>query len=160
MKNPTSQMDKRQEPRRGLSIVCALLLLMLLLSATGCGHYSGLFWKDPVSGKWSGEWFLANSPKPGGKLMCDVTRTGKNEWKAVFDAEFGGRAIYKVELTGHREGEKVAFGGDVDLGAASGGVFNWKGEADGKKFTGKYTSKTYGGHFEMDRVADPPAAQK
>ncbi len=138
------------------------LYLFLLLSAS-CSTLSAWRWKDPVSGAWEGNWYLTNMPKPGGKLTCTVERTERNQWKAVFVAEFGQTASYKVELLGKREGDKVAFGGDVDLGATSGGVFHWSGQADGEKFTGQYASKFYTGTFEMKRVpagAHPDASPK
>lgn len=135
-------------------LAIVVMVCIALISATGCQYIADIGWKDPVTGKWEGDWYIQKMPKPGGKLKCDVERIARNEWKAIFEAEFGQTAAYKVELMGKREGDKVVFGGDVDLGAASGGVFTWTGEADGTKFNGKYSSKLYGGHFEMDRVVE------
>ncbi len=129
------------------------LVLLFSFGAGGCASITNLVkGSDPVSGSWSGDWYVNNMPKPGGKLRCEVERIARDEWKAVFEAEFGQTAAYKVELLGKRDGKKVVFGGDVDLGAASGGVFTWTGDADGEKFNGVYKSKFYGGHFEMKRV--------
>lgn len=138
---------------RRLLPLSALALLPPL--AAGCAA-----WREPdlASGHWDGAWYVSKMPKPGGALRCDVERVDKREWKAVFDAEFGGRGIYHVELRGERAGEKVAFGGEVDLGAANGGVYQWTGEADGKVFAGKYTSKMFGGTFEMKRSSEKPSA--
>lgn len=109
---------------------------------------------DPASGRWEGSWYIMKIEKPLGGLNCDIERTGPDEWKAVFEAEFGQTALYKIPLTGRRDRNRVVFGGDVDLGAASGGVFNWTGEADGRKFNGRYTSLYYKGTFSMDRVTE------
>jgi len=141
--------------RRALQFSISSLALLLI---SGCALFSP---KDPVSGNWSGDWYISALPKPGGVLKCNVTRVDKNQWKAEFEAFYGKseRALYKVELLGHREKEKVVFGGDVDLGAASGGVFHWTGQCDGKKFTGDYKSTNYTGRFELIPVApskEPP----
>lgn len=138
--------------RRGLMGTAAIIAIAF--AANACALWAE---KDPVAGHWEGSWYLNKIAKPGGALRCDVTRVSKAQWKADFDAEFGGRANYSVELLGERKGEVVVFGGDVDLGAASGGVFKWTGEADGEKFTGKYSSTLYGGTFEMKRAPKPAA---
>lgn len=109
---------------------------------------------DPASGRWEGDWFIMKIQKPLGGLNCDIERTGPDEWKAEFEAEFGQTAIYRIPLTGRRDRNRVVFGGDVDLGAASGGVFTWTGDADGKEFNGTYTSLYYKGTFKLHRV-DP-----
>lgn len=136
-----------------------LMLAFALGSTVGIASCSRLFAKpfDPASGNWKGHWFVGNATKPAGGLDCVIQKPVKGEWKAEFDAEFGQRARYQVDLVGHREGDKVVFGGQVDLGAASGGVFDWSGEIAGNEFNGKYTSKAISGTFKLTK-SDAAAA--
>lgn len=111
---------------------------------------------DPASGHWEGHWYLGKSTQPAGVLNADITSTGRDSWNAVFYAEFGGAATYEVRLPGHREGERVVFEGEIDLGAASGGVFTWSGGIDGDVFSGVYTSRLPSGTFKLDRAEAAP----
>ena len=131
---------------------CLLILAPICLTAllSGCALLGSTV--DPVSGQWEGNWYVGDSATPAGTLTCEVQRVASNEWKAIFTAGFGGEGDYEVELAGSREGDNVVFGGDVDLGATAGGVFNWQGKAGPDAFTGVYTSQFISGTFKMDRV--------
>ena len=133
---------------RARLLIFAPICLTALLS--GCALLGSA--ADPVSGRWEGNWYVGDSATPAGTLTCEVQRVASNEWKAIFTAGFGGEGDYEVELAGSREGDSVVFGGDVDLGATAGGVFNWQGEAGPDVFTGVYTSQFISGTFKMDRV--------
>lgn len=123
---------------------------------------------DPAIGRWEGQWFFKVGQRlvPGGKMGCLVERTGPDAWKATFEAEWGKTkdreaqaGIWKVSLDGRREDGKIVFGGDVDLGAASGGVFNWNGSIDGDSFDGEYRSKMVNGSFQMKRAVEGAEAK-
>lgn len=131
------------------------LLSVALLNGCASWPWGG---KDDVSGNYEGHWFVGNSERPAGGLNATITPGEKRgEFLAKFDAEFGQRATYEVDLAGHREGEKVVFAGEEDLGEASGGVFAWKGEIDNGVFNGSYTSKFVNGTFKMTKVEAQPA---
>jgi hypothetical protein len=135
----------------------SLLVVAIALSA-GCALFSGSK-PDPAIGQWDGHWSVGASTQPVGGLKATITPGEKRgEYKAVFDAEFGQRAKYEVPLEGKRQGEKIVFEGDVDLGAASGGVFNWTGEIAGAEFNGVYKSPLVSGTFKLIKTPDQPAS--
>jgi hypothetical protein len=105
-----------------------------------------------VSGKWVGTWTSGKDKSHGGALSCEATEKNKNEWEAVFTAEYGKTSKYNVLLKGKPEGDKVAFGGKVDLGKEpGGGVFTWTGRATETEFTGEYEGGGDTGSFKMTR---------
>lgn len=126
-------------------------MIVFAVNLTGCALLDGGE-TDTASGSWEGHWYVGESTSAAGVLNCEIERVDKDEWKAVFYAEFGGEATYNVELSGRRGEGAVVFGGKVDLGQTSGGVFDWGGEADGVVFKGKYTSQFINGWFEMKKV--------
>jgi len=108
--------------------------------------------KPQVTGSWDGRWESSGHKGHGGGLKCEATETAKGEWTAVFTAEFGRVKDYKVELKGKQEGDKVVFGGEVNIGKEKGeGVFKWSGQADGKEFSGVYEGGGDKGTFKMTR---------
>ena len=46
-----------------------------------------------VSGKWVGTWTSNKDKSHGGGLSCEATEKSKNEWEAVFTAEYGNAVI-------------------------------------------------------------------
>jgi len=104
-----------------------------------------------VSGKWVGTWESTKNKGHGGGLSCEATEKSKNEWEAVFTAEYGKTSSYNVNLKGKAEEGKVVFGGKVDLGEKGGGVFNWTGRATATEFTGEYEGGGDTGSFKMAR---------
>ena len=114
--------------------------------------------EDTVSGYYDGDWYGPNPARPLGDLTCWIVPEGEDAWKATFTAHYGGVGEYEVSLDGKREGERVVFGGAVDLGDTAGGVFNWNGEIVGNEFNGTYTSKGISGSFKMVRAPAPDAA--
>ncbi|GEM_PF-5119687 len=119
-------------------------------ASIGCARLFGA--TDLVSGQWVGHWYVGESTTPAGGLKATITSAGRDAWDAAFDAEFGGTARYEVQLTGRRQEGRVLFGGQVDLGRASGGVFEWTGEIIGREFTGRYTSAGVRGTFRLEKV--------
>jgi len=107
-----------------------------------------------VAGKWTGTWESTKQKGHGGGLSCEATEKSKNEWEAVFTAEYGKTSKYNVNLKGKPEDGKVVFGGKVDLGEKSGGVFIWTGRASEKEFTGEYEGGGDTGSFKMTRKSD------
>ncbi len=134
----------------------AMSVLSALIFALGPGCALMSEAPDPASGRWEGHWYLGKATQPAGVLNADITSTGRDSWNAVFYAEFGGAATYEVRLPGHRDGERVVFEGEIDLGAASGGVFTWSGGIDGDVFSGVYTSRLPSGTFKLERAEAAP----
>lgn len=129
-------------------LVPALLILLTML-APGCAHLSGGGDKPDASGNYAGNWYGPNADNPLGTLTCVITASGAGTWDAVFSATFGGSGEYEVELAGVTEGATIVFTGSVDLGATSGGVFDWNGSIAGEVFNGSYTSQFISGTFKM-----------
>src|SRR5262245_3499423 len=109
---------------------------------------------DVVMGNWDGDW--KNDDGHGGKLTAQVIAEGDDDYKAVFTAYYGPISVFKVSLKGKREKDEVKFGGKVDLGAAFGGEFDWKGSVSGDKFTGRYTSAKDVGGFTLKKIRKSP----
>ena len=130
-------------------------LSLILVTAFGCARNTSDV--DPFSGSWEGGWYIGNSPEPAGWVKCTSVRVGNDVWKAVFETGFGGEAIYEFDVEGKLVGDRVVFEGKVDLGQTSGGVFTWRGEADGDKFGGTYSSSFVKGRFDLLKVVDQSA---
>lgn len=139
------------------------LAILFVFTLVGCAR------RDDAVGHWTGQWFYdaKGAAKPGGALECDVTRASKAEWLAIFSAQWGAapgkdpeKGKFTVQLSGHREEDHISFGGDVDLGKASGGVFNWTGAIKDGLFTGVYKSKFVNGTFEMKRTSPEPVTHE
>jgi hypothetical protein len=134
-----------------LSIFSAAVFAILF---SGCAYFERAQ-SDPATGQWEGSWYVGNSTQPAGGLKADVTRTGPNQWEAIFDAEYGQQSRYQVVMPGKLQDGVVIFQGDVDLGQASGGVFNWSGRIEGDTFNGVYTSRGISGTFKLNRIHHP-----
>ena len=136
----------------------AIMLLLGCLVLTGCqsicfkvqcGQSAGA---DPSVSTWVGTWVDTRKADHGGDLNCEAKQTGDDRWEARFYGNCGREYSYQIDMVGQREGERVKFEGDVDLGKADGGVYTWTGYIDGDKFTGEYTTAAgKAGHFEMTR---------
>ncbi len=131
----------------------ASVLLLSALSMGGCGHLGEGGSPDGVSGMYDGDWYGPNAERALGELTCTIVRRDGETWDATFFASFGGFGEYEVPLEGRREGDRVVFGGTVDLGETSGGVFEWTGEIVGQSFNGSYTSKLISGTFRMVKTS-------
>ena len=144
-------------PRPFSGALNALLIGMVALGA-GCAHLGESGSGDVVSGFYDGDWYGPDPDRALGELTCTIVATGVDAWDATFFASFGGFGEYEVGLDGRREGDKVVFGGSVDLGATSGGVFEWHGEIVGDQFNGSYTSSMINGTFKMVKAPRPTGA--
>jgi len=130
-------------------------LILLAASSLGCQHTGHGAHEDTVSGYYEGDWYGPNPDRPLGELTCTIERRDGTHWDATFFASFGGFGEYEVAMEGKREDGRVVFGGSIDLGETSGGVFNWDGEVEGDEFRGAYTSKAINGTFRMRRAPAP-----
>jgi hypothetical protein len=62
------------------------------------------------------------------------------------------RAGYSITLSAQDGGERVVeFSGKKDLGGLAGGMYEYRGSADGTTFDSKYESKSDHGTFHMTR---------
>lgn len=120
-------------------------------------------WEDPATGAWKGDWYfkMGESSLKGGMLECVVTREEEDLWNAIFTAQWGmtnanqgQTGSYTVSLEGRRQGDTVVFGGSVNLGSGSGGVFEWTGTVSKEKFLGVYDNPNVKGTFEMIKVEE------
>ena len=119
----------------------ATFLLVLLIAMGGC-HSSG----------WAGTWQQDGDPDHGGDLHCNVKQLDDQDWSARFTGYCGRYFAYKITMKGRTEGDAVLFHGESDLGEQDGGLYQWTGQIEGDRFTGKYSSsagKT--GSFAMSR---------
>lgn len=142
-------------PRLSLRHAASVLAIALLF--TGCATNGGDYDKpaDTVSGFYDGHWYGPDPEKPLGTLNCTVTPAGGDKWNAHFVATFGETGEYDVDLRGVRDGDRVVFGGNEDLGEDQGGMFKWTGQISGDAFTGNYAASTYKGTFRMERAEAP-----
>jgi hypothetical protein len=106
----------------------------------------------PLAGLWTGTW-QSDKSDHGGSLRAIVT-PGEEEGKyeAWYFATYGGVLTfdYKVNMTASADDRRMTFEGEADLGAA-GGVYQYKGHADGAVFFSTYTSSGDHGTFKMTR---------
>ena len=144
-------------------LTSATLAIVVVLTAAafvgGCGHLREGGAPDVISGFYDGDWYGGNAEEPLGELTCTIVRRDKERWDATFFASFGGFGEYEMPLEGRRDSEKVLFGGSIDLGETSGGVFNWTGEIADGRFNGTYTSRFINGTFRMVKTSPEAAAQ-
>lgn len=144
-------------------LTSATLAIVVVLTAAafvgGCGHLREGGAPDVISGFYDGDWYGGNAEEPLGELTCTIVRRDKETWDATFFASFGGFGEYEMPLEGRRDSEKVLFGGSIDLGETSGGVFNWTGEIVDGRFNGTYTSRFINGTFRMVKTSPEAAAQ-
>ena len=83
-----------------------------------------------------------------------ITSEGPDRYRARYRATYGCcfRFEYAVPITAVQEGDVLRFEGSADLGWLAGGRYQYKGEAELRKFTSTYRSKSDHGSFHMDRV--------
>lgn len=143
--------------RNSLAFAVPVLLTLCTLTL-GCASPGGSRAADPASGDWAGHWYAAGSARPAGTLQCRMERLDRDTWLAVFEARASVEAVYEMKLEGQPTESGILFGGDIDLGPASGGVYQWTGEADGWVFQGTYERASERGRFELRRVQPPSAA--
>lgn len=113
---------------------------------------------DPLAGRWQGEW-LSDVNGHKGRLRAIITGAAqaageKPTYQADFDATFFGfmRAGYSIPLTGEpTDAHTIEFSGSKDLGSMAGGMYEYRGAADGEHFTAHYESKSDHGTFQMTR---------
>lgn len=145
--------------RLPISATLTTVVLLASVLSGGCSHLGEGSSPDGISGFYDGDWYGPDAEKPLGELTCTIVRRDSATWDATFSATFGGFGEYDVALEGRREGDKVVFGGSMDLGETSGGVFDWKGEIVGGRFAGSYTSRFINGTFRMVKTSPEGASQ-
>ncbi len=140
-------------------IVISLSLLVLVGFALP-GY--GVIVKDTVMGNWEGRWY--DEAFGDGTVSAQVIAEGKGAYRAVISADIENEPI-RGEARGKREGDKVVFQGQIDVGSENGGVHRIAGNVSEGKFSGQYVGENRG-RFEMKRVrkvsptlgAKPPEA--
>ena len=101
---------------------------------------------------WSGEWKGAETGH-GGDLKCAAHQIGPERWVATFSGHCGRDYAFQVDLVGKKEGDRVVFKGEVDLGKENGGKYRWTGHIAGDRFVGRYeTEAGKRGQFQLRRV--------
>ena len=135
------------------SIPALIALCMILFSCARSVQQA--YFEDPVNksvvtGVWTGTWKADGAPQ-GMPLTITCLQTEPGVWKATFDAVCGRDASFTFDVYGKREGEKVIFEADVDLGPENGGEYWWHGEVDSARFLGKYKNSVYNGTFELTK---------
>ena len=149
------------QPRRPLII--ALLLAVVLPHSGGCRSQFQEDWKrsaiaedgsagDHLAGRWTGSWKSDKSGHSGG-LRCIVRRVNADTYHAKFDATYALfiRFGYDMNMTADVQDEVTYVAGEADLGKKAGGVYEYEGQADGRKFRLNYRTKKDYGHFTMKR---------
>jgi hypothetical protein len=110
---------------------------------------------DPLAGRWDGKW-VSDRNGHSGRLRAIVTPADATSYRAEFSALFLGimRFDHGANLTAAAAREPdgaMSFEGKEDLGALAGGVYQYKGTADGQSFIATYECKGDHGRFEMSR---------
>jgi hypothetical protein len=99
---------------------------------------------------WIGNWDSGGEHR--GELRCLARHVAENSWEATFAGYCNREFLYEVRMQGSKEGEKIVFKGEADLGEQDGGVYQWHGEIQGRSFLGLYTSASgKKGEFKLER---------
>ena len=113
---------------------------------------------DKLAGRWEGKW-VSEANNHRGKLRAIVTPLNDTTYRANFDATYLGllRFGYGMGLkAAPRANGVIIFEGQEDLGPLAGGVYRYKGTADGTTFHCLYESGNDHGYFEMIRPQARP----
>jgi len=112
---------------------------------------------DDMTGAWDGYWINTRSFHAG-RLRAIVSRDGDQKYKVDFLAGFKALVIpcaaqYSIELQGTKADGRVEFTGENDLGFffGSGGVYTYRGYADGSNWVSTFQSKSGNGEFRLKR---------
>jgi len=113
---------------------------------------------DALAGRWSGAWQSEPSGHDG-TLRAIIEQTGEHEYSAYFKATYAVLFTFKqkIPLTAQREGDRITFQGEADLGAPW-GKYAHDGYVEGDTYFSRYTSANDHGTFTMQRVTDAPDA--
>ena len=116
---------------------------------------------DGLAGRWQGRWVSDVNGHSGGlrAIITPVpqTVTADQHYRAEFDASYMGLLRFGYGMTlvtkpgQDAAGSPVSFHGEEDLGRMAGGLYRYKGTADGTTFNATYESKDDKGRFEMSR---------
>jgi dienelactone hydrolase len=99
---------------------------------------------------WNGTWEGKDKGSHGGELTCVARPIDGTNYVATFSGKCGDYFSFDIEMNGKKDGDKVKFAGEVDLGEKNGGVYRWNGEQAGAVFTGEYeTAQGKKGVFEL-----------
>lgn len=143
-------------------------LLLILLVLTGCSFDRQ--WRnmahaklvegtaatepsDALAGRWEGKWVSEQSGHSG-RLRAIIKPVNGETYHVSYDARYMGilRFGYGMDLSASRGTDgKIAFEGQENLGAIAGGMYRYKGTADGTTFHSTYESSADHGYFEMSR---------
>src|SRR5579859_7193028 len=104
--------------------------------------------RDPVAGRWVGEWISEQSGHRG-ELKCVLAPAAPGAYRAFFYASFSKlfRVGYVTELKTEPGGDRIRLHGEEDLGALAGGVYRCDGEVNGNDFNCRYSCRYDQGTF-------------
>ena len=139
-----------------------VLLAFVLLGASGCCSFNRE-WKqavaqppppDHLAGPWEGAW-SSDANGHTDRLRCLVTKQADGRYEARYYAWYRKGITFNFSYTVPLEADVVAgratFSGEADLGWLAGGVYTYRGWADGTNFFSTYYSKYDNGTFSLQR---------
>jgi hypothetical protein len=136
-----------------------ILLAAAALYAGGCSAFNR-DWKQAagqpaagaLEGRWEGSW-RSDVNGHTDRLRCLITRQAKDSFEARFHAKY--RKVFSFSYTVPLQAEPTDgafhFSGEADLGRLAGGVYHYKGHAEGTNFFSTYSCKYDHGTFQMRR---------
>jgi len=138
------------------------LLLALCVIMTGCNSFQQR-WNaaadvdtstDAMIGRWEGSWVSTKSGHKG-SLKAVIELDEGDVYNAYFHATYARILTFKQEipLNAKRDGDRVTFKGEADLGGIW-GKYQHDGYVEGDKYFSDYTSASDVGTFEMTRVVE------
>ena len=110
---------------------------------------------DAMIGRWEGSWTSTKSGHSGA-LKAVIERDEVDVYNAYFNATYARILTFKQEipLNAKREGDRVTFQGEADLGGIW-GKYQHDGYVKGDVYFSNYTSASDRGTFEMTRIVEP-----
>ncbi len=126
------------------------IVILTLVLAIGAGSVLAQPQPAPVYGNYQGG--FAEQAWTDRTLRAQVVGEGGESYRAVlYVAPKGGQEI-RTEVRGKTARGVTRFEGQVDLGAALGGVFNVSGDISKGVFTGSFKNSAAEAKFELKRV--------
>jgi hypothetical protein len=133
---------------------------LLVLLANGCSTFN-YEWRreagkppstNQITGRWEGQW-ISEASGHNDALRCLISRQEDGRFRARFRATYEHvlHFSYTVLLDGRYGTDGVGFDGTADLGKIAGGVYHYKGYANGTNFFSTYRSQSDHGTFRMRR---------
>ncbi|HTL18368.1 MAG TPA: hypothetical protein VL793_14120 [Patescibacteria group bacterium] len=143
----------RSNPLRLISHMLASLFNSRAAFYREWERYDGKPGRDPVEGRWQGEWISERNGHRG-ELKCVLVEAGPECCRAYFYATFSKlfRVGYETDLKREQTEKGVRLRGEQNLGALAGGTYRSEGEVQGDQFICHYSCKYDQGRFQLRRV--------